>query len=384
MVVDLSRREFLQVTAVGVAEASLSGAEQQPNASPAEIDALFDRAIVIDSLTSERWDDAGFAAWKKSGYTAIMPTVGAASRPRGRVAGEFWIQGKFEVAMKNLDQWHQRFAQRPDVFIHCTKAADIERAKREGKLAVILGFQQEPIHDDLENLDKLYAAGTRWIQLSYMCRNNLGDGCLERMTTGLSAFGIACVEKMNDLGIIVDVSHCGEGTTSDAIAFSRQPVACNHTVTQTVYARISREAVRHPRSKSDALLRALADKGGIVSISTLGYFVGPWPDTSLDDYLDHIEHAVNICGTDHVGVSTDHAIRGIEASGATRETWLEPRLRRQHSMRPRWPPWIPELDKPDRFRTVAHALAKRGLRAPEIEKILGRNWLRVLRDVYRG
>lgn len=359
-----------------------SGSPAVVQRSP-EVEALYDRAIVIDTLGSDRWDEAGFAAWKKSGYTAIQTTLDANLKARGRFEGEYWSEGNFEVALASLKKWGETFRQHPDKFVHCTKASDIERAKREGKLAVMLGFQEAPVHDDVENLDRLYAAGARCIQLTYMTRNNLGDGCLERLATGLSWFGIACVEKMNALGMIVDVAHSGEGTTADAITFSKQPVAFTHTMCQAVYSRLS-GGVWNPRAKSDTLLRALADKGGVAGMATLGYFVGPNPDTSLEHYVDHIAHAVRVAGINHVGVCTDHALRGIEASGATRENWLLPRLRRNHSMKPRWPPWIPELDKPDRYRSVAHALAQRGFKGPDIEKILGGNWMRLFREVFRG
>ena len=114
----------------------------------------------------------------------------------------------------------------------------------------------------------------------------------------------------------------------------------------------------------------------------LGYFVGPRPDTSLEDYLNHIDHAVTVCGIEHVGLSTDFNIRGIEWS-ATKENWLAPRLREfKPSYNVRWPPWIPELDKPERFRTVARGLDRRGYKVADIEKILGGNWLRYFQEVF--
>lgn len=380
----LSRRQFVQTTTAGAAGVALAGRSVPALHRSREIDELYDRAIVADPLTNERWEEnEGMAAWRKSGYTVIQTTLRSGAGARGRFQGEFWSEGNFETAMRSLEEWQERFRRRPDVFIHCTKATDIEHAKREGKLAVILGFQNAPVGDDVSELVDLYKAGTRCIQLTYMSRNKLGDGCLERIQSGLSTFGIACVEKMNELGIIVDLSHCSEGTTSDGIAFSRQPVAFTHTVCQEVYRQMS-GGMFHLRAKSDRLLRALGDKGGFVGITTLGYFVGPSASTSLDDYLNHIAHAAKVCGIEHVGVCTDHAIRGIQATGATRETWLIPRLRKFHSLLPRWPPWIPDLDTPDRFRTVAHALAGRGFKTGDIEKILGGNWLRYCRDVFRG
>ncbi len=351
----MNRRNFLAVASAG----GLALARAQ---APNQIDALYDGSLVVDSLSIETWDDGAFAAWKRSGYTGIQTSL--ANR-------------NFSVAMRALEEWKKRFEQHPDKLIHATKAADIERAKNEGKLAVILGFQNGTIiEDSLQNLDKLYAAGTRCIQLTYNARNLLGDGCTERTNTGLSDFGIACVEKMNELGIIVDLSHCGEQTSADGITYSRRPPAFTHTMCRPIHF--------HPRAKSDELLRAISNRGGMTGIASLGYFVSPRADATLDDYLKHIDHAVKVCGIDHVGVCTDYQLRGIEAS-ATRENWYVPRLRTfKPSYNVRWPPWIPELDKPERFRTVAHALAKRNYRTGDIEKILGRNWLRYFRDIFGG
>jgi membrane dipeptidase len=113
----------------------------------------------------------------------------------------------------------------------------------------------------------------------------------------------------------------------------------------------------------------------------LGDFVGPTAETRLDDYLDHIDHAVKVAGVDHVGLATDFSIRGIEAT-ATRETWYVPRLSTfKPSYRVRWPPWVAALDPPERYRNVARGLTGRGYRAGDIEKILGGNWARYFGDI---
>jgi membrane dipeptidase len=251
---------------------------------------------------------------------------------------------------------------------------EIEEAKRSGRLAVVLGFQNATmVENDLRNLDTLYGLGARCIQLTYNSRNLLGDGCTERTNAGLSDFGVAVVERMNALGIAVDLSHCGEQTSRDGIALSRRPAAFTHTMCKAVY--------DHVRAKSDELLRAMAEKGGVVGIATLGYFIGPRPDTGIEDYLRHVDHAVRVAGIDHVGLASDYSLRGIEAT-ATRESWYLPRLKQFKPVyNVRWPPWIPELDPPERFRRIAHGLARRGYKGVAIEKVLGANWVRYWSEV---
>ena len=142
----------------------------------------------------------------------------------------------------------------------------------------------------------------------------------------------------------------------------------------------------HPRAKTDEQIRAMADKGGVLGIICLGYMIGPnlGTETTLETYVDHVEHAINVGGIDHVGVAADYAIQGLKATGATRENWYEPRLTRfKPSYKVQWPPWIPELDTTDRYRHVARLLDKRGYSTGDIEKILGQNWLRFFRETLK-
>jgi membrane dipeptidase len=333
---------------------------RQPSMSPGEADALFDRSVVFDALSADQeWDASTFEAARTSGLSAIHTSLS---------------NRNFAVAMKDLADWQSLFDRHPNRLMKATRAAHFAEASKTGRIAVVLGFQNATIvESDVRNLDKLHAAGTRCIQLTYNSRNLLGDGCTERTNAGLSDFGVEVVHRMNDLGIVVDLSHCGAQTSRDGIELSKRPPAFTHTVCQAIY--------NHVRGKSDALLKAMSDKGGMTGVTTLGYFVGPTEKTTLDDYLRHVDHAVKVCGIDHVGLASDYAIRGIMATH-TRESWYVPRLT---SFKPvynvRWRPNIPELDPPTRFRMITRGLARRGYRAAEIEKLLGGNWVRYFGEI---
>ena len=352
----MHRRDLLKGVAAGAALPLL------PDLLPAqasEMERLYDRAVVIDTLAIENWDEAGFAAAKQTGYTGIQTSL--ANR-------------NLEAVTRDLTAWQERFRQHPDKLIHAIKAADIERAKGEGKLAVVLGCQNATcIESRVDNLNRLYEMGMRCIQLTYNARNLLGDGCTERTNAGLSDFGLEVVARMNELGMIVDLSHCGQQTAADGIEFSKKPPAFTHTMCKSIY--------EHPRAKSDEQLKAMSDKGGVTGIVTLGYFLGPDPVSAVD-YVNHVHHAVKVAGIDHVGMATDYQLRGIEAS-ATRETWYVPRLRTfKPSYKVRWPSWAPDLDKPDRFRVAIREMHKRGYKTGDIEKLLGLNWLRYFREIF--
>lgn len=348
-----SRREALKTMAAVAAALAI------PASALAARKNFYDRSLVIDALCFGReWEDQAFEGLKAAGYSGIIESL-----PRQNL----------QTAIDALVAWRKRFDEHPDKIIPALSAADFHSAKSTGRTAVMMNFQDATmLEGDINNVVALHALGMRSFQLTYNYRNRLGDGCLERTNAGLSEFGIAVVERMNEAGVMIDLSHCGPQTTLDGIEFSQKPVAMTHT--------FCADLRPHPRAKPDETIRACADKGGVTGICALGYFIGPDPGgkTTIEDYITHVEHAVNIAGIDHVGLSTDFPPQGI-SPWATRENWYEPRLESfKPSYEVRWPPWIPELDSPDRFRTLVQMLEKRGWSESNLEKLLGLNWLRLL------
>ncbi|MEM9495726.1 MAG: membrane dipeptidase [Pseudomonadota bacterium] len=325
---------------------------------------LYDKAIVIDALAfAHKWDDEEYAAVQQSGYTGIITSL---------------ARRDLQTAIGEILAWKARIAAYPDRYMMALTAKDFERAKRTGRLAVVMNFQNATmLEGDANNVDALHALGMRCFQLTYNSRNLLGDGCTERTNAGLSEFGLEVVSRMNDVGVLIDLSHCGAQTTMDGITLSAKPVAITHTMAEPLRR-------GHPRAKTDAHLKALADHGGVVGIAALGYFLGknPGVDTVIETYANHIEHAVNVAGIEHVALSTDFPIRGI-ASWATKEDWYEPRLKVfKPSYDVQWPPYVPALDTPDRFRNLIAVLDRRGWKTRDMEALLGGNWMRLFKDVF--
>ena len=323
---------------------------------------LYDEALIIDALSFGReWTDVEFAALRAAGYSGIVESL-----PRSDL----------QTAINALMAWQRREAEHSDKILLALSASDFERARQSGRTAVLMNFQNATmLEDEVANVDALHALGMRAFQLTYNYRNLLGDGCLERTNAGLSEFGVDVVRRMNKVGVLIDLSHCGQQTTADGIALSRKPVAITHTMCEAL-------RPRHPRAKTDQEMKSCAEKGGVIGIAALGYFIGPDPGgaTTIEHYADHIEHAVSVAGHEHVALSTDFPPQGI-ASWATRESWYEPRLKIfKPSYEVRWPPWIPELDSTDRFRNVIEVLSRRGWRMHELERLLGSNWMRLFRD----
>jgi membrane dipeptidase len=259
--------------------------------------------------------------------------------------------------------------------------ADIDASVRDGTLGLVYYPQNAtPLERDPDRLDTLWDLGVRILQLTYNHRNLLGDGSSERTNAGLSEYGLEVVARMNALGMLVDVSHSGGRTTLDAIRFSRAPVAVTHAGCKAVF--------DHPRNKSDEALRALAEKGGVVGMVQLNPFLGPAERNTLEHYLDHIDHAVNVCGIDHVGIGSDREHRTVPDTPEERQKLVDElaRLYADPSTMPpvRWPYFLSELNHPRRMETVHAGLLGRGYTPREADKVLGGNWHRLFAEVWPG
>ncbi|GAB5413381.1 MAG: dipeptidase [Congregibacter sp.] len=351
----MKRRDILKA---GVAAGALAAV---PSLSKAAAGSAYDDMLVIDALCfGKDWGDEVFEALRAANYSGIIESL-----PRSDL----------QTAIDALIEWRDRFAAHPEQLLLARTAKDFVTAKESRRTAVLMNFQNSTmLEGEVDNIDALHALGMRSFQLTYNSRNLLGDGCLERTNAGLSDFGVEVVKRMNEVGVMIDLSHCGPQTTLDGIAFSEKPVAITHTMCAAIRA--------HPRAKTDEQMRACADKGGVIGMVALGYFVGPDPggETTIEHYADHIEHAVNVAGKGHIGVSTDYPPQGI-SPWATYDNWYVPRTGYfKPSYELRWPPWIPSLDSADRFRNLIPVLEKRGWSSADLEGLLGQNWLRLLGD----
>ena len=342
----------------------------------------YERAIVIDALGNPgAWmSDAGpfdplsddyVADARNSGLTAINVTVGAFGR----------VEGAFDETFKVIGCSEQEIAAHPDTFMKIKTVADLEAAKASRRLGLIYGFQDTtPIGEELGRLDVFYQFGVRIIQLTYNGRNLVGDGCLEPANAGLSRLGRRMIERMNEMGILIDLSHGGSQVTRDAIAASKTPLAITHTGCAALAER--------PRNKTDDELRRLADRGGVAGIYLMP-FLRMQGQPMAEDLIRHIEHAINVCGEDHVGIGTDGGISAVRVTEKSRQRFrgnIENRRRLGISAPGEDPDvylFLPDLNTPRRFETIARKLLDRGHSEACVAKILGGNFLRVIRETWR-
>ncbi|MGA7634379.1 MAG: membrane dipeptidase [Terriglobales bacterium] len=338
--------------------------------APAAIAALYKNAVVIDSLCGPLVDmDAPpkpetLQAVRQSGITAINFTI---SDPT------------FEGTVGNIAVVEQLVDEHPEVFLIVRRHSDIARAKRENKIGILPGFQYTSfLEEKPERIEMFRRLGVRIMQLTYNNRSIFGDGCLEPGNAGLSKAGIAAVKKMNDLGVAVDLSHSGYRTTSEGISQSAKPVLITHAGCAAVYA--------HPRNKPDEILKSLADRGGYFGVYLMPYVVASPTIPTREHVLDHVVHAINVCGADHVGIGSDGSIQKTVLTAEQKAAFDEDIARRKKlgigaPGEDRYP-YVPDLNGPDHMEIIAIELAKRGQPSAVIEKVLGANFQRVLGEIW--
>jgi membrane dipeptidase len=278
-----------------------------------------------------------------------------------------------ELAVDGLHIYDRFVASHPGLLHKATTVSDVRHARASGRMAVFYLYQNaEQFGDDLDRVEMFYRLGVRSSQLTYNERNRVGVGCrAEGDEGGLTDFGRALVERMNDVGMLVDLAHANEQTMADAIAHSRSPVINSHTGCDAVHP--------HIRNMSDANMRATSERGGVVGVCQLRPFLTEKKSDNLHAYFDHIDHAVRVCGIEQVCIGSDRDHRVIEMTPE-----YEAELRAEEGSQvvsSELPYFIDELNGPRRMEVVWDGLVGRGYSEDDVERIMGGNLFRLYEEV---
>ncbi len=370
-----SRRSFIAggtAAAVSLALHRAAIADANPYRDAIVIDGLggLGNSEAEDGMLADRFiEDA-----RSSGITCLHVTI----LPVGTTPPDT----AFTQVVGGIGEMEREIDRHPDLLCRIRTAADIAAAKKAGRLGLIYGFQDGVAFEtDLSRLEEFHRLGVRVIQPTYNRRNLLGDGCLEPANAGLSLAGVQAIERMNELGILVDLSHCGRQTAADALRVSKQPVAFTHTGSAAMN--------DHPRNRTDAELRACADKGGVSGIYFMP-FLSEGKQPTAADVIRHLEHMINVAGEDHVSIGSDGGLSGevltpeykerhagfvrrrreagISAPGETNDGFL----------------FANDLNTPRRLETLADMLLYRGHSSARVEKVLGKNLFRLFGDTWKS
>ena len=376
---DVERRTFMRTAAAAAGLAMLPAALRAASVGEATTWAPYRDAIVVDSCggpgrvshedVQPPLDAAELADIRESGVTALNFTVGSV----GRYATDY------ADTIRNIAHWDREIAAHAEVLMKVVRGAQLDDARRSSRLGMIYGFQDTTMYgENLDRFDEFHDFGVRIVQLTYNRRNLMGDGCLEPGNAGLSKLGRDMVARMNERGTLVDLSHCGQRTTHEGIEASTRPVAITHSGCAAL--------ARMPRNKQDEELKLLAERGGVIGIYVMPYLRSEG-QVMADDVIRHIEHAVKVCGEDHVGIGTDGSISAVKVTPEFRKQFADEVAERQKrgisapGERADSFTFAPDLNTPRRLEKVAGLLAQRGHSDARIGKILGGNFARLFREV---
>jgi membrane dipeptidase len=386
----LSRRRFLsQGAALGagtvLAPAAIDRLAAAAAAAPLDIappPAPRTRTPWVDGLSFMPADASKVA---ESGLSAFICDVSAGEMVKGSDGNDRYVRS-FNACAKSIARMRRalRDGRYPGAFL-ATKGSEVADAHRTGRTAVYFQFQGcEPIEEDLGRLDVFHELGLRVLQITHHYDNPSGGGALEGTPRGLTTFGVSVVERMNELGIVPDVSHASDPTALDTARASRAPVILSHGAARAI--------VPNARCASDDVIRAVAGTGGVMGIFMMTFWLTTDPTPTVDHVVAQLRHVIKVGGIDAAGIANDYPLTGeasLVAAGndnakgiAGYMPWWETMRRRGIMGFERTPTHVvvPELNAITRLFTIHAALEKARFTSTEIEKIMGGNWMRVLKQ----
>jgi membrane dipeptidase len=322
-------------------------------------------AMIIDAVCPLPMDHPDYLSWYREGGAAVLGlTMSSTENARG--------------ALDRIAKWHRILRERPDLILVRT-AGDAVCAKRSNSLGLFLHLQgTEPIENNLDLVDLYKALGVGMVQLTYNVRNHVGDGCEEGSDAGLSRFGIRLIERLNRARVIVDCSHTGLRTSLQAIEHSTAPVVLSHSNVNSVHV--------SPRNVPDVLIDAIAKSGGIIGIAGFPAMVSASTMPSLEQFIAHISAIATRVGIDHVGLGIDYYSGQADIANDDEAMRVYESSVRNGLWGSAYPPpphhYPAGIETPRLLFNLAKALSKHGFDEVDVAKILGLNWLRVMRDVW--
>ena len=337
------------------------------NKYPAKVIDLVRRSLVIDMLAPLKIDfnpdafslplsAADAAMFRASGITGFHNSVGVG----GATA--------YDEALQFVAAWSGFAGRNSHVFSLVGRAEDIDQAKKQGKIAVIMGLQNADEFREPKDVKDFYDLGLRCAQLTYNTQNLIGSGSTERVDGGITDYGVKIIEAMNDVGMLIDVSHSGDRTTLDAIELSPKPIAITHSNCRALN--------NHPRLKTDEAIRKLAAKGGVMGITGVRMFVKDKEPTTIEDIADHIDHVVKLVGIEHVGIGSDSDLMGYDHMPKDQYAKLKAAYKASYAFRDKID--TDGFDHPRKVYDLTATLLRRGYSEANVQAVLGGNFRRLL------
>ena len=313
---------------------------------------------LIDGLQYANWSEKVFRQMRQGGVDAVHVTI--------------TYHETFRETVLQIEAWNRWFERFPDLIFQGRTAADVTRARDTGRTAIFFGSQNPScIEDDIGLVEVLHTLGLRFMQLTYNNQSLLATGCYEAEDGGLTRMGREVVAEMNRVGLVVDMSHSGERSTLEAIAQSTRPIAITH----------ANPASWHPalRNKSDTVLKALAESGGMLGFSVYPHHLKGGSACTLDSFCEMVARTADLMGVERIGIGTDLC---QDQPDSVVEWMRTGRWTRRidygegSASAPGFPPMPGWFHDNRDFGTVAGGLRAAGMSEKEVAAVMGGNWLR--------
>ena len=279
----------------------------------------------------------------------------------------------YENALQYFAHWNGFVANDVDHFMRIDSVSDLKRVKKSGKIGIMLGLQNSEHFRRPDDVDFFRGLGQRVSQLTYNARNLIGNGSTERRDEGISDFGVSIIERMNKVGMAVDVSHCGDRTTLDAFEISKKPVLITHSNCRAL-------VPGHPRLKTDEAIKKVGEAGSVMGITGVRMFVKGDEPTTVEHVLDHFDYVRKLIGPEHLGVGSDMDLYGYDAMPPELNKQLRAGYKGSYAFREKID--IEGLNHPKRMFDLTEGLIRRKYTDADIEGILGGNFERVLTQIW--
>lgn len=388
--VPISRRAAITQFGVALfgAPAILRGRYRVFSYSPTEYSArclrLMEASIVVDLLNQFRFPDytetpSRIDRWLKQpgALSAADADVYRGSKMTAVALGH--TPANHDDAIRFMADWNGLLAAYGEWFTRIDDASDFARAKVSNTLGILISFQNSQHFRRPDDVNTFWGLGQRISQLTYNMNNGLGSGFLERRDGGLSVMGASIVERMNQVGMAVDLSHCADVTTLDAIAASKRPVLFTHANCRALTPSL-------PRLKTDEAIRGMAKTGGVMGVAFLRFMVREQEPVTVEHVLDHVDYAVRLVGVEHVGVGSDlDMIGNPNPIGGGNDPRTQPNFDRyRYHGDASGKITIAGLDHPQRMFDFTEGLIRRGYSDADIGLLLGGNAVRVLSAIWKS
>ncbi|NQT93274.1 MAG: membrane dipeptidase [Lentisphaerae bacterium] len=319
---------------------------------------LHNDSIVFDGLVVSKWGKDIFEDMRRGGITAANCTCS--------------VWENFRDSMDNIASFKRWFDEYDHLLMQVRCTEDIRRAKDAGKVGICLGWQNTTgIEDRVNYLELFHELGVGIMQMTYNTQNFVGSGCYESDDGGLSDFGKEVVSEMNRLGILCDLSHVGPNTSRDVIKHSSKPVAYSHILPAALK--------EHQRNKSDEQLKFIVDHGGFVGVTIFAAFLKSGVDSTIDDVVEAFEHVIDLVGEDRVGIGTDF----IQGHGPDFFHWITHDKGYGRKLIDVGSVYTPRgLECLGDLPNLTAAFVNAGWSESRIRKVLGQNWVDLLKEVW--